>query len=202
MKLFYAPGACSMSPHIVLEESGLPYSIEKVDLKSKRTETGVDYITINPKGMVPALQLDDGQILTEGQAIVQYLADKVPAKKLIPPVGSLERYRVAEWLSFIGAELHKQFGPLFHAGTSADYRTLAQASLLKNFGYVNQQLQGKKFLVGEQFSVADAYLFVMLSWAPHVKLDLSSLPNLGGYAAAIRQRPSVVSTLKSEGLSK
>jgi glutathione S-transferase len=174
MKLYFAPGACSLSPHIVLRESGTLFDLEQVDLKAKQTKSGADYLRINPKGQVPVLQLDNGETLTEGPAIVQYIADQKPTSGLVPAVGSLPRYRVQEWLNYITSELHKSLGALFNPATPADYKELVtKEQLPKKFAYVNLQLAGKQYLMGDAFSVADAYLFTVLNWANFLKIDLS-----------------------------
>ncbi|AKJ42237.1 glutathione transferase GstA [Pragia fontium] len=200
MKLFYKPGACSLSPHIILNEAGLNYSVEKVDLATKKTEHGDDFLQINPKGQVPTLQLDDGSILTEGVAIVQYLAHKVPAKHLIPAVGTPEYYHAIEWLNYISTELHKGFSPLFTPQTPEEYKKIAKERLLKQFTYVDSVLQKHQFILGSTFSVADAYLFTVTNWAAVVKLDLSHLSALAAYMKRIADRPAVNATLKAEGL--
>ena len=201
MKLFLKPGACSLSPHIVLEESGLPYDTEVVDLKTKVTASGADYWAINPKGYIPALLLDNGELLTEGPAIVQYLADQVPAKKLAPANGSLERYRLQSWLTYIGTELHKSFSPFFNPAAGDDWKGAAKANLEKRIAYADQQLAGKQYLMGDDFSVADAYLFTVLGWAKFIKLDLAQWPNVAAYMARVAARPAVQSALKAEGLA-
>lgn len=201
MKLFLKAGACSLSPHIVLEESGLPYETEAVDLKTKVTASGADYWAINPKGYVPALQLDSGEVLTEGPAIVQYLADQVPEKKLAPANGTLERYRLQSWLTFIGTELHRSFSPFFNPASSDDWKAAALSNLERRLDYVNTQLAGKSYLLGEEFSVADAYLFTILNWTKFIKLDLARWPNVAVYHARVGARPAVQATLKSEGLA-
>jgi glutathione S-transferase len=199
MKLYYSPGACSLSPHIVAAEAGIPLELEKVDLKTHKTAGGEDFYKINPKGYVPALRLDDGSLLTEGPAIVQYLADQKPASHLAPADGSLERYRLAEWLTFINSEIHKNFSPLFGTGPDA-VKTEAKARVMLRFDYVNGQLQGKPFLLGDAFTAADAYLFVMLTWAHHVKIALPA--NLADFFARVAQRPKVHQAMKEEGLVK
>lgn len=201
MKLYFKAGACSLSPHIVLEESGLPYETESVDLKTKVTASGADYWAINPKGYVPALQLDNGELLTEGPAIVQYLADQVPDKKLAPANGTLERYRLQSWLTFIGTELHKSFSPFFNPASSDDWKAAALSNLERRLDYTNSQLAGKSYLLGEDFSVADAYLFTILNWTKFIKLDLARWPNVAVYHARIAARPAVQAALKSEGLA-
>ncbi|MDD5181044.1 MAG: glutathione transferase GstA [Gallionellaceae bacterium] len=200
MKLYYSPGACSLSPHIVLVESGLAFELEKVDLSAKKTGHGTDYWKVNPKGYVPALELDNGQVLTEGPAIVQYLADLVPQKKLAPAAGTLERYRLQEWLNFISTELHKGFSPLFNPKAPDDWKAVARELLGKRIGIVAKQLEGRSYLMGEVFTVADAYLFTVLSWARHVKLDLSPWPALPGYLDRVASRPAVHAALVEEGL--
>lgn len=200
VKLYLKPGACSLSPHIVLEEAGLSYETEVVDLASKVTATGANYLSINPKGYVPALLLDSGELLTEGPAIVQYLADLVPAKKLAPANGTLARYQLQSWLTFIGTEIHKNFSPLFNPAASADIKDAARANLTRRLAYTNEQLEGKSFLMGEDYSVADAYLFVVLSWAKYLQLDLSAWAHLGAFLGRVGARPAVQAALKAEGL--
>jgi glutathione S-transferase len=202
MKLFLKPGACSLSPHIVLEEAGLKYETEVVDLKTRLTASGQDYTTINPKGYVPALLLDSGEVLTEGPAIVQYLADLVPEKKLAPANGTLERYRLQSWLTFIGTELHKTFSAFFNPATPEDWKAFCRANLERRFGYVAEQLAGKDYLMGPDFSVADAYLFTVASWAKFIEFDLSQWPALGAYQARVAARPAVVAAMKAEGLPR
>lgn len=201
MKLYYSPGACSLSPHIVMRELGQPVDLVKVDLKAKKTEKGDDYTRINPKGYVPALELEDGQVLTEGPAIVQYLADKKPDVKLAPPAGSPERYRVQEWLNFITSELHKGIGVLFGADTPEDFKPIARKRALDRLALVDKHLAGKDYLMGKSFSVADAYLFTVASWTRHVGIDISGLKNLGAYLARVAARPAVQAALKAEGLA-
>jgi glutathione S-transferase len=201
MKLYYAPGACSLSPHIVAVEAGIPVELEKVDLKTHKTEKGEDFYNINPKGYVPALQLNDGAVLTEGVAIVQYLADQKPASHLAPENGTFARYKLQEWLTFINSELHKNFSPLFGAA-SEDVKNDSKAKIAKRLHYVNDQLAGKTYLLGSDFTVADAYMFVMLTWANHLKIDLTPYSNLHVYFAKIAARPKVQTALKEEGLVK
>ncbi len=200
MKLYYSPGACSLSPHIVLAESGLAFDLEKVNLAAKKTEHGADYWKINPKGYVPTLELDNGQLLTEGPAIVQYLADLVPQKKLAAPAGTLERYRLQEWLNFISTELHKSFSPLFNPKAPDDWKSMVRELLNRRLEIVARQLEGRSYLMGEDFTVADAYLYTVLSWAKHVKLDLSSMPMLSAYMDRVAARPAVHATLVAEKL--
>lgn len=201
MKLFYKSGACSLSPHIVLREAGLDFTIESVDLANKRTEHGGDYLQINPKGQVPALLLDDGTLLTEGVAIVQYLADRVPDRKLIPPAETMARYHAIEWLNYIATELHKGFGPLFNPRLSDENKAAARAGLEKQFHYLDTALGERPYLLGQDFSVADAYLFTILCWAKAMHFDLSQRPTLAAYMARIAARPAVVATLSAEGLA-
>jgi glutathione S-transferase len=199
MKLYYSPGACSLSPHIVLREAGLPFTLEKVNLKTKVTASDADFTRINPKGYVPALQFDDGAVLTEGSAIVQWVADEVPTKHLVPAAGTMERYQVIEWLNYISTELHKNFSPLFNPATPDAVREMQLATLNKRIGYVEQRISGP-YLTGEHFTVADAYLFVVLSWAKYVKLDLAPYANVNALLARIAARPAVQEALKAEGL--
>ena len=202
MKLYYSPGACSLSPHITLCESGLPFDLVKVDLKAKITEAGDDYTKINPKGSVPALGLDDGSVLTEGPAIVQMIADKAAGKNLAPANGSTERYRLQEWLNFISTDLHKSFGPLFQPALSDETKQFFKDRIAKYFGYADKQLAGKDYLMGKDFTVADGYLFVMLAWAGRMKIDLAPFPNLTAYQARVAARPAVVRAMTMEGLLK
>jgi glutathione S-transferase len=200
MKLYYTPGACSLSPHIVLCELGLPHDLEKVDLRTHQTESGVDFSTINAKGYVPALVLDDGQLLTEGPAIVQYLADRKPEAGLLPPAGSLERTRVQEWLTFIGTELHKSFSPLFNPAASADWKAAGLANIERRFGLLEKTLSGREYLMGSTFCVADAYLFTVVNWTRFQNIDLAPWPNLLAYHQRVMARAGVQAALRSEGL--
>lgn len=202
MKLYFSPGACSLSPHIVLREAGLQFDLEQVDLRAKQTKSGGDYRKVNPKGMVPVLQLDNGEVLTEGPAIVQYVADQKPEFGLAPKAGSLERYHVMEWLNFITSELHKNFTPLFKPNTPEDYKKIARDNLAERFAFVDQKLAGKQYLMGDRFSVADAYLFTVSNWAAIQKIDLAQWPNLKAFAERVRARPKVQEALKAEGLIK
>jgi glutathione S-transferase len=202
MKLFYSPGACSLSPHIVSREAGVPIDIVRVDNKAKKTETGADFWQVNPKGQVPVLQLDDGDMLTEGPAIVQYIADKAPQSKLIPASGSIERYHVLEWLNFVTSEIHKGFTPLFKPNTPDEYRAISKDNLGNRFNYVDKHLAGRAYLVGDHFTVADAYLFTVLRWASIQKIDLSRFPNITAYMGRIAERPRVKEALQAEGLLK
>lgn len=202
MKLYYSPGACSLSPHIVLREAGLEFTLEKVDTKTKKMASGGDFWTINPNGYVPALQLDDGTILTEGPAIVQYLADRAPGARLAPPNGSIERYQLQSMLNFITSELHKQFSPLFDPAASDEVKKAQIARIGKRLDFVEKRLAGKNFLFGDQFTVADAYLATIVNWAGYVKLDLSPWPNVMAYRKRVFERPSAQAALKAEGLVK
>lgn len=200
MKLYLKPGACSLSPHIVLEELGLAHDTEAVDLAKKVTASGANFFDINPKGYVPALTLDDGTLLTEGPAIVQYLADLRPEAKLAPANGSLARYQLQSWLTYIGTELHKNFVPFFNPAATAEMKTQASAMLQRRFALVESELASKPYLTGEDFTVADAYLFTVTSWAQFLKLDMSEFPRLMAYQARVASRPAVQRALKAEGL--
>ena len=200
MKLFFSTGACSLSPRIVLMEAGIPFTEEKVDLKSKKTASGADFFGINSKGAVPALELDDGQVLTEGPAIVQYLADLKPDSGLAPRAGTFERYRLMEMLNYITSEMHKGYSPLFRADMPADTRKIAIDNLGKKFDWLSAHLAGKKFLMGENFTVADAYLFTVLRWSAPVHVDLARWPVLSAYVARVGERPRVKEALHAEGL--
>ena|SRR5271165_1430045 len=202
MKLYYAPAACSLSPHIVLLEAGLPFTLEKMDFATHKTSTGTDYYTINSKGAVPALQLDDGRVLTEGPAIVQYLADLKPDSGLAPRAGTFERYQLMEILNFITSELHKTAGALFNPKISADWKASALATLEKKFEWLTGFLAGKNYLMGNTFTVADAYLFTVLNWTGHLKIDLAKWPVLAAYQSRVALRPKVQQALKEEGLLK
>ena len=202
MKLYYAPGACSLSPHIVSRELGIPLELKKVNTKDKTIEGGGDYWKVNARGYVPALELDNGQVLTEGPAIVQYLADQKPESGLAPKSGSLERYRLQEWLNFLTSEVHKQFSPLFKPNTPEDYKPVAKENLATRFDWIEQQLAGKDYLTGKQFTVADAYLFVLLNWTKFQSIDLGRWPNLKAFHARVGARPKVQEALQAEGLLK
>jgi glutathione S-transferase len=202
MKLYYSPGACSLSPHIALLEAGLPYDLVKVDLRAKQLENGDDYLKVNPKGQVPALSLDSGELVTEGPIIVQMIADKVAAKNLAPARDSAERYKLLEWLNYIGTEVHKNFGPMFSPALADDAKTFFKDRVMAKFKYIEGQLAGRDYLMGKQFTVADGYLFTMLTWADRMKFDLSGLPNLVAYKARVAARPTVQEALTKEGLMK
>jgi glutathione S-transferase len=202
MKLYYAPGACSLSPHIALLEAGLPHDLVKVDLRAKKLDSGDDYLNVNPKGQVPAVVLDNGDLVTEGPVIVQMIADQATDRKLAPPRDSAERYKFLEWLNFITTELHKNFSPLFQPAFSDEVKAFFRDRLVAKFRYIDSRLAGQDYLMGKQFTVADGYLFVMLSWADRLKLDLSGLPNLMAYKARVAARPKVQEALSREGLTK
>ena len=202
MKLYYSPGACSLSPHIVLCESGLAFEPVLASTKTHQLADGTDYYTINPKGYVPLLELDSGERLTEGPAIVQYIADQVPASHLAPPNGTLARYRLQEWLNFISSEVHKGFGVLFNPAMPSEAKALYRTRLGERFAWINGQLEGKPYLMGDTFSVADAYLFTVANWAKHVDLDITGLDHLTAYTARVAARPAVQAAMKAEGLIK
>jgi glutathione S-transferase len=200
MKLYFSPGACSLAPHIVLQEAGLDFSLERVDIRARRTAAGADFLAINPKGYVPALALKDGTVLTEGPAIVQFVADLAPERQLVPANGTLERYQLIEWLNFISTELHKGFSPLFRPASTDDVKDAARAALQNRLGWVAERLAGRDYLMGSQFTVADAYLFTVLSWAGHVGFDLAPWPLLTAYSQRVAARPAVQQALRAEGL--
>jgi len=200
MKLYYAPGACSLSPHIVLCEAGLSFTTEKVNLKTKQTASGVDYRTINSKGAIPALVLDDGRVLTEGPAVVQYLADLKPESGLAPRLGTFERYQLMEILNYITSELHKGFAPLFNPASSAEAKAGAAAALSPKFDWISGRLGTNPYVMGATFTVADAYLFVVLNWTGLVGIDLAKWPVLAAFHARVAARPKVQEAMKAEGL--
>ncbi len=201
MKLYFSPGACSMASNIALHEAGIQFEISKVDKRTKHAD-GVEFTTINPKGYVPALRLDDGQVLTENVVVLQYIADLNPAAKLAPPAGTMERYRFLEWLSFINSELHAAFSPLFSREATEDIKTYSRSYVTKRLTYVEKALGQRKYLMGEQFTVADAYLFTVLGWGSHVGIDIGQWPGLKGYTDHIRARPHVIEAMTAEGLVK
>ena len=200
--LYYSPGACSLSPHIALQEAGLAYTPVLASTKSHKLQDGTDFYTINALGYVPVLELDNGERLREGPAIVQYIADQVPDKQLAPANGTLARYRLQEWLTFIGTELHKGFSPLFNPATPDDYKPLVRERLLQRLQWVDGQLAGKQYLMGDQFTVADGYLFTVTNWAKPTNLDISDLANLAAYRERVGARPAVQAAMKAEGLLK
>lgn len=200
MKLFFSPGACSLAPHIVLRESDSAFSLEKVDTARHLTADGTDYYTVNPKGQVPLLVLDDGATLSEGPVIAQYIADQAANTTLMPVAGSLERYRVMEWQNYVTSELHKSFTPLFNASFELAAKTLHAALLRKKYEWVNARLADTHYLTGEDFTVADAYLFTVTGWAKYVQLDLSDLVNLQRFLSRVAARPAVRAAMQAEGL--
>ncbi|MBC7620078.1 MAG: glutathione transferase GstA [Candidatus Saccharibacteria bacterium] len=202
MKLYYSPGACSLSPHIALHEAGLEHEGVLTPTKTHKTPDGTDFYTINPLGYVPFLVLDDGRTLHEGPAIVQYIADQVPEKNLAPANGTYERYKLQEWLTFIGTELHKSFSPLFTPGTLDEIKVAAKAQITKRLTWVDSELAGKDYLMGSTFSVADAYLFTVTNWATYVQMDIAGFANLAAYRARVAARPGVIAAMKAEGLLK
>ncbi|WP_326535326.1 glutathione transferase GstA [Pseudorhodoferax sp.] len=202
MKLYYSPGACSLSPHIVLREAGLAFEAVKAPTKTHKLDDGTDYYTINPLGYVPLLELDDGTRLAEGPAIVQYVADQAPLKNLAPANGTLARYRLQSLLNFVGTELHKGYSPLFNPATPEEYKTAVREKLVSRYKWVDAQLAGKDYLTGEHFSVVDAYLFTVTNWAKNVGVDLSAYANVSAFMARVAARPAVQDALKAEGLLK
>ncbi len=200
MKLYYSPGACSLSPHITLRESGLAFTPVKAPTKTHQLDDGTDYYTINPLGYVPLLELDDGTRLTEGPAIVQYIADQVPDRQLAPPNGTLARYQLQSWLTFIGTELHKTFSPLFNPATPDAFKTISKDKLANRLKWVDGQLAGKHYLMGDQFSVADGYLFTVTNWTKPLGIDLAPYPNVVAFRERMAARPAVQEAMKAEGL--
>lgn len=201
MKLYYSPGACSLSPHIVALEAGLDVALEKVDTKTKTTETGKDFWQINPKGYVPVLELDGGAVLTEGPAIVQYLADRKPDSGLAPANGTLERARLQETLNYITSEIHKAYSPLFKPDTPEQTRSDRLEYLNKRYALLDKTLAKQPYLLGDTFTVADAYLYTVTKWADAVKLDISGFPSLVAFQQRVAERPSVQAARKAEGLA-
>ena len=202
MKLYYAPGACSLSPHIVLLEAGLAFEPVLANLQAHKLADGTDYYRINPKGYVPLLELDNGERLTEGPAIVQYIADQVPAKNLAPAYGTMGRYRVQEWLNFITSELHKGIGSLFNPAFPEEAKAQARTKAGSRLAWVDSQLEGKNYLMGDSFSLPDAYLFTVTNWTKMVGIDISDLPHLNAFMARMLARPAVQAAMKAEGLHK
>lgn len=201
IKLYYSPGACSLAIHILLRETGTPFTLEKVDTSKHTTSEGGDFYAISPKGQVPVIELADGTRLTEGPVVAQYVADRAGALALMPPAGSLDRYRVMEWQNYVTAELHKSFTPLFHSDVDAAAKKALAAVLYKKLEWLNGQLAGKRYLTGETFTAADAYLFVVLGWAKFVQIDMSELQNIGGFMARVAARPEVKAAMQTEGLT-
>ncbi len=202
MKLYFSPGACSLAPHIALREAGLPFETEEVDLGSKKTKNGADYRAVNPKGSVPALELDNGQVLTEAAIVLQYIADKKPEAKLAPPPGTLERYRLQEWLNYIATEVHKGFSPLFNSKIPEAWKQVVMDALATRFDFLTKSLERKPYLTGGAFTVADGYLFTILGWTTYVNIDLGNWPLLKAYVDRVAARPAVRAALKAEGLAK
>jgi glutathione S-transferase len=200
MKLYIWPGACSLSPHIVAREAGIDLQLAPLDRAERKAADGTVLSSVNPKNQVPTLEMEDGQTLTEGPVIVQYLADLKPAAGLVPPAGSLDRYRVQEWLNFVTSELHKTYGPLFRPTTPDDYKTQSRESIGQRLDWIDQELAGKQYLMGDQFTVADAYLFTVLRWSPRVGIDLSKWKNVTAYIDRVAARPKVQEAMKAEGL--
>ncbi len=202
MKLYYAPGACSLSPHIVLREAGLAFTPVKVSTKTHQIDGGGDYYAVNPKGYVPTLELDDGTRLTEGPAIVQYIADQAPASGLAPPNGTMARYKLQEWLNFITSELHKQYSPLFDPSTPDEIKTKQRDKIARRYDWIAQQLGDQDYLTGSTFTVADAYLFTVTNWAKSTGIDMARWPALQSFMKRVAARPHVQEALKAEGLVK
>ena len=202
MKLYYSTGACSLSPHIALHEAGLAFEAVLASTKTHQLPDGTDFYTINPLGYVPVLELDNGERLREGPAIVQYIADQVPQKNLAPANGSMARYQLQSWLNFIGTELHKGFSPLFNPATPEEYKPVVRERLLQRLQWVDSQLAAKQYLMGDQFTVADGYLFTVTNWTQPTNLDISGLANLAAYRERVGARPEVQADMKAEGLQK
>lgn len=200
MKLYYWPGACSLSPHIVSREAGIDLQLAQLDRAERKAADGTVLSSVNPKNQVPVLELDDGQKLTEGPVIVQYLADQKPASGLVPPPGTMDRYRAQEWLNFITSELHKTFGSLFRPTTPDDFKPTLRDMLGQRFDWIDKQLAGKQYLMGDTFTVPDAYLFTVLRWSPRVGIDLSKWKNITAYIDRVAARPKVQEAMKAEGL--
>lgn len=202
MKLYYSPGACSLSPHIVSREAAIPVDLVKVDLRAHKTEDGRDYFAINPRGYVPALELDDGTVLREGPALVQFLADKSPESGLAPPAGTMERVHLQEWLTFIGTEIHKTFSWLFNPNVSEETKKIAHDRIVARFADIDKHLASRPYLLGDHFTVADAYAFVVINWSGRFNIDLKPFPNVSAFMARVAARPKVQEALKAEGLLK
>jgi len=202
MQLYFSPGACSLASHITLREAGLDADLKRADTKTKKLEDGSDYFAVNSKGSVPALRLDNGQVLTEGPVILQYLADQKPESNLVPKAGTIERYRVQEWLNFITSEVHKGFSPLFNPAANDAVKAFAVQNVEKRFDWIDKQLAGKQYLTGDNFTVADAYLFVVANWSNFVGIDLGKWPALKAFQARVASRPKVQEAMEAEGLLK
>ena len=201
MKLFASPGACSLAPHIALREIGADFELTKVDLATRKTENGEDFLSVNPSGKVPALTLDNGETLTENPAILSYIADQKPESGLAPREGTFDRYTLLSRLSFLASEFHKAFVPLFHPGSDEKSKAAAAENVKQHLAALNEELSDAEYYCGDSFSVADIYLFVMLGWPNHVGIDMSAYPALGAYCGRIAQRPSVGAALQAEGLA-
>ncbi len=202
IKLYYSPGACSLSPHIVLRETGVPFELDLVDRLSKKTTDGTAFEALNPKGYVPAIRLDDGTVLTEGAVIVQYIADLKPESGMMPKGGTIERYRAMEWLNYIATEVHKSFSPLFRGDTPEATKENAKAVLARRYGFIDQHLSGKSYLMGETFTAPDAYLFTVTRWTERMKVDIASFPNLVAFQARVAGRPAVKAALEAEAAKR
>lgn len=202
MQLYFSPGACSLAPHIILRETGIPFELKRVDTKTRKLVDGADYLAVNSKGAVPALRLDDGQVLSEGVVIMQYLADRKPESRLLPSAGTFDRYRVLEWLNYLTSEVHKSFSPLFNPNAGAEVKAYTQANLEKKLDWTNAQLGAKKFLTGDTFTIADAYLFTLINWTYFVGIDLGRWPALKEFHGRVAARPTVQEALSAEGLNK
>ncbi len=202
MKLYYAPGACSLAPHIVAREAGIPLTLEKVDLRARTTASGRAFAEINPKGYVPAIEVRDGEVMTEVSALIQYLADQAPQAGLMPAVGTAERYQVLEWIGFVSTEIHKGFGPLWNPASPEEVKRAAKDKLFQRFAYIDQRLAGQSYLTGERFTVADAYLFTVTNWTNFHGLSLTEYPNLAAFMSRVAARPKVQEALEAEGLLK
>jgi len=202
MELYFSPGACSLASHITAREAGIPVELKRADTKTKKLVDGSDYYAVNSKGAVPALKLDDGQVLTEGVAIMQYIADRKPESNLVPRAGTLERYRVQEWLNYITSEVHKGFSPLWNASADPKVKEYALANLEKKLDWTNSQLAGRKYLTGDTFTIADAYLYTVINWAFFLNIGLDKWPALKEYHARVAARPKVQEALEAEGLNK
>ncbi len=202
MKLYYSPGACSLSPHIVLREAGLSFTPVLASTKTKKLADGTDFHTVHAKGYVPVLELDDGQRLSEGPAIVQYIADLAPERRLAPPAGTMARYRLMEWLNFITSELHKSFTPLFNAAMPEEAKAIYRQRLVERFAWVNHQLEGRHYLLGDDFTAADAYLFTVTRWCAFAGVDIAPFKHLAAFMARVGARPAVQAALQAEGLSR
>ena len=201
MKLYFSPGACSLSPHIVLREVGAKFDLEQVDLKEKKTKSGKNFLDVNPKGQVPTLVLDSGEVLTEGPVIVQYIADQNPSAGIAPKAGTMERYHLQEWLNFLTSEIHKSFSPLFRPTTPEEYKKIVKENLANRFKWLDSHFANNKFLMGDNFTVADAYAFTLLNWTKRTAIDLAQWPNLQAYHQRVGARPKVQEAMKSEGLT-